>query len=139
MVSAMLALSLLAVFALAAAHLAVDERRGAFNEFVRSGAFLSADSGGEAAVNWLLVRSKPVPIVDFASKRVTASATQTLHGTQRYDFDIRFMQTRPRAGYDLSHMDYIYGVDSRGQASRQGSSNIALVVHKLGRAGHQGF
>ena len=139
LVSTMLVLCLMAFIATAVAGLAVNERRGAFNTFVHSGAFLAADSAGEAAINWLRSRVAPAPMIDFASRRITSTGTTTLRNTQRFDYDIRFVRTRPRAGYDLSHLDFVYNVDGHGQASREGDSNVAMVVSKLNRTGYQGF
>jgi Tfp pilus assembly protein PilX len=137
MVSAMLALSLLAVFALVAAGLAMNERRSAFNEEVHTGAFLSADSGGEAAINWLRVRESAPPIQDFATLRVANPQETVLHGSQRYDYSISFVQWRPRAGYAVNtYRDFIYDVDSRGEAGTEGESNVGLTVSKMTRQGY---
>ncbi len=139
LVSAMLTLSLLAIFGLVAAQLAVNEKRTSLNEFLRAGAVFAADSGGESAVAWITERNSPPPIVDFATKRIVAeNATALGNGSsQNYDFDIAFQQMRPRVGYDLSHVDFVYDVDSEGRAGMNGKSNVGLLVRKLNRSGHQ--
>lgn len=137
--STLMVLCLMALIATAVANLAVNERRGAFYNLVHSGAFLAADSAGEAAINWLRTHAGPTPIVDWAAQRVTSTGTTTLRDTQRYDYGIQFVRTRPRAGYDLAHMDFVYNVDAHGQASREGNSNVELIVSKLNKTGYQGF
>ena len=73
----MLALSLLGVFALVAASLAVNEKRSTFNDRVHLNAFVSADSGGEVAIAWLRNQPRPPFVVDFgANMRVHQISTQ---------------------------------------------------------------
>jgi hypothetical protein len=139
LVSTLMVLCLMALIATTVAGLAVGERRGAFQEFVHSGAFLAADSAGEAAINWLRQQAGPAPILDWASRRVASTGTTTLRDTQRFDYGIQFVRTRPRAGYDLTHMDFVYNVDAHGQASREGDSNVEMIVSKLNKTGYQGF
>lgn len=143
LVSVMLALSLLAVFALVAASLAVNERRTAYNEVVHTTAFLSADSGGEAAIAWLMQGDRPPPLVDFATGQVNQEnslAMDMTEANQSFGFDLKmrrdlntgvFMAV-PRPGYDPNRfMDFIYDVDAEGHAGLDGESNISVIVSKL--------
>jgi hypothetical protein len=145
MVSALLALSLLAVFALVAAAVAVNERRSALNEELHTGAFMSADSGGEAAINWLRSRDQAPPLSNFATRQVANPGETSLRHSQRYEYQISMPATapggggnpRPRAGYSVnSYLDFVYDVNSRGEAGVEGQSNVGMVVNKLTRMGY---
>jgi hypothetical protein len=145
MVSALLALSLLAVFALVAAAVAVNERRSALNEELHTGAFMSADSGGEAAINWLRARDQPPPINNFATRQVANPAETTLRDSQRYQYQVTMplngptglANPQPRPGYGVNtYRDFIYNVNSRGEAGVEGQSNVGMTVNKLTRLGY---
>ena len=143
LVSVMLALSLLAVFALVAASLAVNERRTAFNEMVHASSFIAADSGGETAIAWLMIQDRPPAVQDMANGRVNNSfdLTMDMGSHQQYDFDLRMrmdpntglpMVPRPRFGYDANvFRDFFYDVDARGEAGVDGESNVSVIVTKL--------
>lgn len=143
LVSVMFALSLLAVFGLVAAGLAVNERRTAFNDLTHSQSFVAADSGGEAAIAWLMVTNRPPRITDMATGKVQ---DQTMTGMntssyQDYAFDVHMRQDpgnpgqfmmRPRPGYQPDrYMDFFYDVDADGQAGPDGHSSISVIVTKL--------
>ena len=150
LVGAMLAVSLLAVFALVAAHLAVNERRTAFNDAVHERSFLAADSGSEAAIAWLFVQDGPIPF-DVASGTVaTTSMDGMLMGNdQGFAFDIlaeadstaasgwRPASERPGYSLDLNFVDYFYEVGAVGEAGLEGRSAVELNVSKLTKIGHQ--
>ena len=143
LISVMLALSLLAVFALVAASLAVNERRTAYNEVVHTSAFLAADSGGESAIAWLMERDRPPALTDFTTGRVNQESALNMDMTeahQNFGFDLRMRRDLntgnflavPRPGYDPNRfMDFIYDVDALGQAGLEGESNISVIVSKL--------
>lgn len=140
MVSALLALSLLAVFALVAAAVAVNERRSALNEELHTGAFMSADSGGEAAINWLRARDQPPAISNMATLQVGALGETTLRHSQRYEYQINMTNMpgnpRGRIGYSPSYQDFFYDINSRGEDGLEGQSNVGMQVMKLTRLGY---
>jgi hypothetical protein len=143
LVSVMLALSLLAVFALGATSLAVNERRTAYNDVVHASAFLAADSGGEAAIAWLMERDRPPALIDFTTGRVAQQATLSMdmyEARQDFGFDLRMRRnpstgtflTMPRPGYDPNRfLDFVYDVDAEGRAGVEGESNVSVIVTKL--------
>ena len=141
LVNAMLALSLLAVFALVAASLAMNEKRSVFNDRVHVNAFISADSGGEEAIAWLRAQPRPPAIQDFANQmHVYDTTTQTMLASaadQKFDYAVRMRSgveggtQRLREGYGVGFADYFYVVNSHGEAGSKGESNVNLVVSRL--------
>jgi len=141
LVNAMLALSLLAVFALVAASLAMNEKRSVFNDRVHVNAFISADSGGEEAIAWLRAQPRPPAIADFANQmRVYDTSARTMEAysaDQRFDYSVRMRSNaeggtqRLREGYGTGFADYFYVVDSHGEAGSKGESNVNLIVSRL--------
>ena len=135
LVSVMLALSLVAVFAVVAASMAVNERRTSFNELNYTSAFLSADSGGEQAIGFLMVQDRPPVITDMSTWRVdTETGIQMSgHTSQAFGYDMRMRgNPRPRKGYDVQKFrDFFYDVDAEGEAGVDGESNVSLIVSKL--------
>lgn len=143
LVSVMFALSLLAVFGLVAAGLAVNERRTAFNDLTHSQSFVAADSGGEAAIAWLMATNRPPRITDMATGKVQARLATSMDANayQDYAFDVRmrpdpshpgFFMKRPRSGYDPNrYMDLFYNVDADGKAGVDAQSSVSVIVTKL--------
>ena len=70
---------------------------------------------------------------------MASSSPTPLHDAQEYQYDITFIRIQPRVGYDLSHVDFVYDVDSHGSFSEQGNSNVGVIVRKLSASGHQGY
>lgn len=150
--SAMLALSLLAVFALVAAGLAVNERRTSYNDAVHTRAFMAADSGAESAIGVLRQAERPPILDDVGISRVSQEVDQTLmdgvnapvgsnHWEQEYDYDIRMPNDRPRMrarpGYSGGQfVDFFYDVNADGEAGTQGDSRVSLIVSKLYQMGY---
>lgn len=148
MVGVMLVLGLLAVFALLAASLAVNERRTTYNDFVHSSSFAAADAGGEAAIAWLIVQDRPPRITDMASGKVSATAPAAMqtHAGQHFDYDVNMRRDpvtgnflmRPRPGYDPSlFMDFVYDVEATGTAGVEGRSDVSVIVTKLTTINYQ--
>jgi len=143
LVSVMLALSLLGVFALVAASLAVNERRTSFNDLSHAQSFIAADSGGEAAIAWLMMSSRPPMITDMATGKVQNRSMTAMNSSayQDFGFDVRMrpdpdpnrsFMMRPRPGYDpRRYMDFFYDVDASGEAGTDGRSDVSVIVTKL--------
>ena len=142
LVGIMLAVSLLAVFALVAASLAVNERRTAFFDAVHNRSFMAADSGTEAAIAWLQLRDRPPVISDMATGKIvdTSMSSMLLGNDQGFEFDVRMRRdpvtsvfmTRPRPGYDPNRfLDFVYDVDATGVAGLDGRSDVSVIVTKL--------
>jgi Tfp pilus assembly protein PilX len=152
LVNAMLALSLLAVFALVAASLAINEKRTTFNDLVHTGAFLSADSGGEEAIAWLRQQNRPPAILDFDVSTVVRSSAdrqmELVGAHQEFDYSVRLrteavdginaVPMRGRPGYDASdYADYFYVINSQGESGTTGESSVSLLVSKLSSVNYQ--
>lgn len=149
LVGVMFVISLLAVFALVAANLAVNERRTAFNDSIHERSFLAADSGSEAAIAWLYVQDGLIPF-DSGSGLVTSTAMDDmlLANDQGFAFDIfaeadasqptGWRRPKARVGYDLDSKveDYFYVIDGDGEAGLEGRSTVRLNVSKLTQVAH---
>lgn len=153
LIHAMMALSLVAIFALVAASIAINEKRSATHGVAHTTAFLSADSGAEAAIAWLsmqddvpFVRRPGMKIPELHSER---DGRMDLEDTrQRYSYSIRVRTSeldgaptqRPRPGYQLGdqggYADVFYVVQSRGEAADAGESHVDLLVSKLRPCGY---
>lgn len=151
MVATMLALSLLALFGMVAASIAVNEQRTSFNELVHSNSMMAADSGTEAGSAWLLT-------LDNAPKD-NGSGTYVVkdeqngsfvnHAGQSFSFTIQHMEdplnpgkrwSRPRPGYTIDGFsDQIYAVDSDGEAGVEGRGSVSVIAHRLFRDATSGY
>ena len=142
LVGVMLSVSLLAVFALVAASLAVNERRTAFFDSVHNRSFMAADSGTEAAIAWLQVRDRPPAIADIASGKIidTATSSMLVGNDQGFRFELLLRRDpvsgaflmRPRPGYDPNRFqDFVYDIDATGEAGLDGRSDVSVIVTKL--------
>lgn len=153
MVNAMLALSLLAIFALVASSIAINEKRSATSDVVQTNAFLSADSGGEEAIAWLRAQKHAPAVLKPASDNHvvhhSGERRMELNGSaQRFEYSIRARSQaadglpgrRPRAGYQMGEQggyeDLFYVVDARGEADGAGESRVDLLVSKLYPSGY---
>lgn len=151
LVNAMLALSLLAVFALVAASLAINERRTTFNDRIHTEAFVSADSGGEESIAWLRSQTKtPIMAEGIDGDTTVASfgsrSMDMAHSDQQFEYriavdpKIRTRQGGP-VGYSAGSASYrnmFFIVQSRGAAGTDGESKVELLVSKLIRFGYNG-
>jgi len=131
LVATLLALALLAILALVAARLAVNERQSSWNEWVHAGSFQAADSGGEAAIGWLLETRGAPPIPNYgASMRVGSRGMTSLDGSQNYSYSVDFVRVTHRAGNGVMFPEFYYNVSSSGEAGSNGKSNVNLLVSK---------
>ena len=131
LVGVMLALSLLGILALVAAQLASNERQTSWNEWVHVGSFHSADSGGEAAIGWLLATrgAPPIPNLGVDMRVNTQNSTQ-LDGSQSYSYEMDFSHLAYKPGSGTTFPEFYYLVDSQGKAGSKGNSNIELTMSK---------
>lgn len=131
LVGAMLALALLGVLALVAAQLASNEKQTSWNEWVHAGSFHAADSGGEAAIGWLLEVPGAPPIPNFGTNmQVSYKGETSLHGSQTYTYRMDFLRLAHRPGSGTTFPEFYYDVDSSGGAGSDGNSNIELMISK---------
>ena len=131
LVGAVLALALLGVLAMVAAQLASNERQTSWNEWVHVGSFHSADSGGEAAIGWLLEVPGAPPIPNLGTDmRVSSLGETSLQGSQTYSYRMDFLRLAHRPGSGTSFPEFYYDVDSSGGAGSEGNSNIELMISK---------
>lgn len=142
MVGLMLVLSLLAVFALVAAGIAVDERRGSSLDSIHHRSLMAADSGSEAAIAWLQMRTRPPAVQDVASGKVIDSGNSAMlvGNDQGFQFDVTVRRDpltgeylmRPRPGYDPERfLDFTYDIDANGEAGQEGHSDVSVIATKL--------
>jgi hypothetical protein len=132
LVGVMLALSLLGILALVAAQLASNERQTSWNEWVHVGSFHSADSGGEAAIGWLLATRGAPPMPNFGAndRTVNMQSSTQLEGSQRYSYRMEFNTIKFGAGNSINLPELYYKVDAEGKAGAKGNSNIELTMSK---------
>lgn len=147
LVAAMLALSLLALFGMIAASIAVNEKRTSFNELVHNSSMLAADSGTEAAAAWLLTLDrapKDLGAGDYVVKDEPYGSFVN-HSGQSFAFTVQHMEDplnpgqrwqRPRPGYSVEEelfYDSIYEVDADGEAGVEGRGQVSMIAHRLFR------
>jgi hypothetical protein len=137
LVGAMILLGLLGVFALVAAQLATTEQRTTYNEFLHVSSFMSADSGGEAAIGWLRNYPGAPPIPNLGvDNRVASRGMTNIHSSQRFAYDMEFLQMSPRAGSAERYPDFWFSVAANGESGTNGSSNVEMVVKKQVQIGY---
>ncbi len=131
LVGAMLALAMLGVLALVAAQLASNEKQTSWNEWVHAGSFHAADSGGEAAIGWLLEVPGAPPIPNFGTDmQVSYLGSTSLEGSQTYSYSMDFLELKHRPGSGTTFPEFYYDVDSAGSAGSNGNSRIDLMISK---------
>jgi hypothetical protein len=136
LVTSLLVVIVLALLAVGAVVLSSTEKRTSFAESVHVEAVYSADSGGEAAVNFLRLCDTPPRIVDFGDNMVRSEDDQVLHGSQQYGYECNYVRKRPRPGWGVEYLDYDYRVNSDGEAAAGGHSDVQLVAGRLFREGY---
>ncbi len=138
LVGVMLALSLLGILALVAAQLASNERQTSWNEWVHVGSFHSADSGGEAAIGWLLATRGAPPLPNLAANdsTVNSQSSTQLEGSQRYSYQMKFNGQKYKIGQGTNFPELYFKVDAAGKAGAKGNSNIELTMSKRVQLGY---
>ena len=131
LVSALLIILVLTIIGLGAGLLAKSEKRCTFAESVHARALCSADAGGECAINFLRLSEDPPLMVDTETQVVNTVALTALEGSQQYAYTCRYLGQRPKPGWGIEYLDYDYAVDASGASSRQGRSDVALVISRL--------
>lgn len=131
LVSALLIILVLTIIGLGAALLAKNEKRCSFSECVHARALCSADAGGECAINYLRLSEDPPLMLDTATQLVNTVAPTVLEGSQQYAYTCRYVGQRPKPGWGTEYLDYDYAVDANGASSREGRSDVALVISRL--------
>jgi len=129
----LLIILVLAVIGLGAAWLASTEKRTSFAESVHLTALYSADSGGEAAINFLRLAPAP-PAYTGANHSVRTQGSTALAGTQSYGYGCNFVSAQGRIGWD-GYYDFNYRVTADGWASQQGRSAVRLIASRLFKVG----
>jgi len=132
----LLIILVLGVIALGAAWLASAERKTAQAESVHMRALFSADSGSEAAINFIRLADAPPAIMDLADRSVRQQDLTALEGSQSYAYDCQFLRKRPKPGWGMDYLDYDYAVLADGEAGRQGQSAVRVVASRLFREGY---
>ena len=136
LVTTLLIILVLGVIALGAAWLASGERKVSHAESVHSRALFAADSGAEAAINFIRLTDDPPPITDFTDLTVRDQATTPVEAGQRYAYNCRFQRKRPRPGWGTEYVDYDYAVTANGAAGSDGQSAVQIVASRLFREGY---
>jgi hypothetical protein len=132
----LLVIMVLTILAVAATWLATSEKRTSFAEGVHIGAVFSADSGGEAAINFIRLSGSPPPIMDFGSLMVRNQGNTNIQGQQAFEYNCAFLNRSHREGWGLDFLDYNYRVVSLGEAGRDGQSSVDLVAGRLFQEGY---
>lgn len=132
----LLIILVLGVIAIGAAWLASGERKTSYAEAVHSRAVFAADSGTEAAINFLRLTDDPPPITDFSDFTVREVGETQVDEGQRYQYDCRWDRKRPRPGWGVEYLDYDYTVLSTGGAGPEGRTAVQIVASRLFREGY---
>ena len=148
LVATMLALSLLALFGMIAASIAVNERRTTFNELVHNNSLMAADSGTEAATAWLLTLDRSPKDLGGGDYVVRAENDGDFvnDSGQSFEFTVQHMEdpanpgrrwVRPRPGYSVGgYQDHVYQVDADGEAGVEGRGSVSVIAHRLFRSSY---
>ena len=136
LVTTLLLVLVLAVLALGVAWLASTEKKTSFAEQVHVTSVFAADAGGEMGINFIRVADNPPQIVDMTDNSVNSTGDVTLHGSQKYQYNCQYQQRRVKPGWGVDYLDYDYAIQSRGEASVKGQTNIQVVVSRLFKEGY---
>lgn len=137
LVTTLLVVLVLSVLAVGAAWLASSERKTSFAEGTHVRAVLSADAGGEAAINFIRLSDTPPPPTDWITQQVSDQATTALQGSQTYGYSCFQDRVTYRAGWDPEvYRDYYYNIQAQGAASAQANSEVVVNASKLFKAGY---
>jgi hypothetical protein len=136
LVATLLIILVLTVIAVGASWLASSEGKVTTAESVHTRALFSADSGGEAAINFIRLADDPPPIIDFADLTVRTQGATAIDAGQRYQYGCRFVRKRPKAGWGTDYLDYEYAVNAAGTTGAQGNSAVQVVAARLYREGY---
>ncbi len=136
LVTTLLLVLVLGVIAVGVVWLASSEKKTSFAEQVHVRSVFAADAGGEAGINFVRVADSPPQILDFGSMSVNSVGETGLAGTQSYEYECRYIQKRPKPGWGIDYLDYDYRIQSHGEASQEGQSDVEVVVSRLFREGY---
>lgn len=136
MVTTLLVVLVLSVLAVGVVWMASSEKKISFAESVHVRSVFSADAGGEAGINFLRVADSPPRISDFGSMTVQNIGDTELAGSQSYQYNAQYMSKRAKPGWGTGYMDYDYRVESTGEASTSGESEVQVVVSRLFKEGY---
>lgn len=137
LVTTLLVVLVLSVMAVGAAWLASSERKTTFAEGTHVRAVLSADAGGESAINFIRLSDDPPPPTDWITKQVADLGNTALQGTQAYGYDCFQDRVAYRPGWDPQvYRDYYYNIQAQGAASAKARSDVEVNVSKLFKAGY---
>ena len=136
LVTTLLMVLVLGVIAVGVVWLASSEKKTSFAEQVHVRSVFAADAGGEAGINFVRVADSPPQILDFGSMSVNSVGETGLAGTQSYEYDCLYIQKRPKPGWGIDYLDYDYRIQSHGEASQEGQSDVEVVVSRLFREGY---
>ena len=136
MVTTLLVVLVLSVLAVGVAWLASTEKKTSWAESVHVQSVFSADAGGEAAINFLRTSESP-PIALDANQTVRNQGSTNLKDSQTFDYSAQFLSAVMKPGWDpAKYRDFEYRVQSHGTASRQGDSDVEMVVSRLFQIGY---
>ena len=129
-------LAALAVLAMVVMSITTSEKRTQFAEYSNNRAFYSADAAGEAGVAWIRRQGNPPVLVDSLNHVSVAGAYTALSTDHLYQYDVRYVRKRFRAGWGVEYKDYEYTVDAVGASAQQSESDIELKATRLYREGY---
>jgi Tfp pilus assembly protein PilX len=136
LVTTLLLVLVLAVLALGVVWIASAEKKTSFAEQVHVTSVFAADAGGEVGINFIRVADNPPSIINMADNTVDSSGETVLQGSQTYQYNCQYQQRRVKPGWGVEYLDYDYSIQSRGEASTKGQSNIQVVVSRLFKEGY---
>lgn len=136
MVLALVFITALALLAGIIVAVSTSEKQTAFNDYTYSRAFYSADAGGEAAINWLLLSTSKPDLLDTLNTVFVPAGYDTLSNDHLYKHNITEVGQAHRAGWGTEWYDFEYEVESEGSSVAQASSDLELHVLRLYREGY---
>ncbi len=136
LVTTLLMVLILSVLAVGVVWMASSEKKTSFAEGVHISSVFSADAGGEAGINFVRMSPTPPRIVTYADSTVRYQGETDIVGSQKYDYNCKYLRKTPRPGWGVNYLNYNYRINSNGQASTNGNSGVQLVVNRLYREGY---
>jgi Tfp pilus assembly protein PilX len=136
MVMALGVLAVLAILAFVVMGVVVTEKKTAHSEYTNTRSFNTADAASEAGVNWILHQRTPPDLVDSLNNVFVSDSLTTLHGPSEYEFDVRFVRKKHRAGWTTDYKDYEFLIMASGVSAQQSQAAVDVGATRLYREGY---
>ncbi len=136
LVTTLLMVLVLGVLAVGVVWMASSEKKTSFAEQVHVNSVFAADAGGEAGINFVRLSDGPPQNVDYSTNIVTSVGETGMGGSQSYEYDCLFNGRHLKPGWGLDYFDFDFRIQSHGEASTQGQSDVEVMVSRLFKQGY---